>query len=624
MTSRNTRQSLSIPTSRRVHPPIGPILGTELQILRGIARSVDMSSWWERYPEALAAELAAWDSIGNLGYTWKEDEATKASGRLVIHIELKRGSETLRFTAVYPDTFPYFQAHVRLDSEQLARHHNPVNRNLCLIGREGEGWRPGHDTTASLLAEKFPVIAAINAGVLSNDEVNAKEDHVGEPASSFLEYAHDCTIIVPDQTPPQEVEVGRLTLVVRPKPVDRDDRLFLTGALQLISDIGQRTLVQFPASIPAFSSRLSGFWIRLPERPKVDDGLPKRLHDLISEKVPAFRTALRHAKRGQFVIAGFVYPDEVSWRQCIDDWIFIAAQVVQEEKRSRPASFAGHFIRADWGGEDAWLRRAPALRPMRQKSALLVGVGALGSPVAVHLARAGLSRLHLVDCDHLQVGNTVRWALGWRFAGFEKVEAMKAFMADEYPYTRIDFTRVRLGVPVLGEQPASDYDAMYSLVSAADIVIDASANQRVSHFLADLTTELQKPYLWLTTTPGAAGGVVGRVIPGTTDGCWHCFQHSLGDGTIRQPADLGAKDTQPAGCSQPTYIGAGIDSDEIALLGARLAVATLCRGGADGYADFSWDVAIADLARAGVSIAPDWTTHMLTRNKSCAGCNPKR
>lgn len=368
---------------------------------------------------------------------------------------------------------------------------------------------------------------------------------------------------------------------------------------------------------------MDGFWIRLPERPTVDGGLQKHLHDLISEKMPAFKTALRRAKRGQFVIAGFVYPDEVSWRGSVDDWIFLAVQVTQEEKHSRPASFAGHFIRADWGGEDAWLRRAPVLRPMRNKSVLLVGVGALGSPVAIHLARAGISRLHMVDCDHLQVGNTVRWALGWRFAGFDKIEAMKAFLADEYPYTKVEYTRTRLGIPIPHGVEFSDYKTMCSLVSGADLVIDASANQRVSHFLADLTAELRKPYLWLTTTPGAAGGVIGRIVPGGTEGCWHCYQHSLGDGTIRQPVDLGATDIQPAGCSLPTYVGAGIDSDEIALLASRLAVGTLCRGEAEGYADFPWDVAIADIAKEGMSIAPDWTPYKLDKNNSCAGCNAR-
>lgn len=586
---------------------------------RVTVRLAEMSPWWERYPDAYAAETAAWDANSNLAYTWNEDKVAKASGRLVIRIEWKREAETLLLTAVYPDTFPYFQAHVRLHNHQFARHHNPnpLGQNLCLIGRDGEEWRPCHDTTAALLAEKFPVIAAINTRALSDEDVATKEDHVGEPVSSFLDYTLDCAIIVPDQTPPSNVECGRLALMVRPKLVNWTAQPFVSGVLKTISDAHQKPLVQFSTSIPSFSSQMDGFWIRLPERPEVNADLSKRLHDLISEKMPEFKAACRRAKRGQFVIAGFVYPDEVSWRESVDDWIFIAVPA----KHARPAIYKPHFIRADWGGEDAWLRRAPVLRPMRQKSVLLIGLGALGSPVAIHLARAGLAKLHMVDCDYLQVGNTVRWALGWRFAGFEKGEAMAAFLADEYPYTKVEQTRARLGMPIPTGEPFSDYEAMHSLVQDADLIIDASANQRVSHFLADLTTELKKPYLWLTTTPGAAGGVVGRIIPDATEGCWHCFQHSLGDGTtIRQPADLGAKDIQPAGCSQPTYVGAGIDSDEIALLASRLAVATLCRDDADGYADFFWDVAVADMAKEGMSIAPVWTEYKLTRNNSCAGC----
>ncbi|MFZ2170237.1 MAG: hypothetical protein WAW61_11440, partial [Methylococcaceae bacterium] len=156
-----------------------------------------------------------------------------------------------------------------------------------------------------------------------------------------------------------------------------------------------------------------------------------------------------------------------------------------------------------------------------------------------------------------------------------------------------------------------------------DLIIDASASHRVSHFLADIAQELGKPYLWLTTTHGASGGVVGRIIPGKTDGCWHCFQHRLADGSIRLPADTGGEEIQPGGCSQPTFIGAGIDSDEIALLAARLAIATLSRGEPNGYPDFSWDVSIADMQRAGQSIVPDWTPYTLETSTTCTACNSR-
>jgi len=140
--------------------------------------------------------------------------------------------------------------------------------------------------------------------------------------------------------------------------------------------------------------------------------------------------------------------------------------------------------------------------------------------------------------------------------------------------------------------------------------------------MADLARELGKPYLWLTTTHGAAGGIVGRILPEKQEGCWHCFQAGLTDHTIRLPSDAGGEEIQPGGCSQPTFIGAGVDSDEIALLAARLAVATLSAGETDGYPDFSWNIAVADLQRDGRSIAPCWTPYTLKRNLTCSACNP--
>ena len=170
------------------------------------------------------------------------------------------------------------------------------------------------------------------------------------------------------------------------------------------------------------------------------------------------------------------------------------------------------------------------------------------------------------------------------------------------------------------DQP-SQYEILERLIIESDIVIDAAASYRVSHFLADLAQEHGKPYLWLTTTHGAAGGVVGRVQPSKNRGCWHCFQRGLADGSIHLPADAGTDEVQPGGCSQPTFIGAGIDSDVIANQAARLAAATLCSGEDAGYPDFAWDVAVADLQRDGLSIAPEWTTHVLAARQDCPDCS---
>lgn len=575
-----------------------------------------MRPWWEVDPEQLEAEE---EGLKSLGYQYEIDGPAQQAGLLHIKVEVPHESETLKLEAIYPATYPYFPPHVYLKSHSFERHHHPVGKNLCLLEREGVDWQPGHDTLAVLLRDQLPKILKINSGEAAPDYVAAHEDHVGEPFASFLPYAHSCAVIVPDETPSPEIAAGKLTIRARPKPAGWGEGAFVNGILETVTDFRQTLLLEFKPEVPAFSNGHFGYWLRLPVRPdRLLAGSPNYFTSLMIERVPAFKRALDKARHGQVFVLGFVYLDEVSWRDNSDDWFFIAAEVV---KKGKVCSVKPQFIRADWGGERAWMQRAPSLRPLRKKSALLVGLGSLGAPLALHLARAGVREVHLMDFDHLQVGNTIRWALGWQYAGFHKAAAVAGHLRSEYPYTAAHVHNVRFGD--LSYQ-FNDYEHLRAITGNVDLIIDATANYRVNHFLADLAQELQKPYVWLTTTHGTAGGVVGRVLPGEAAGCWHCFQRRLSDRSVRHPADPGSKEVQPGGCSQATFIGAGINSDEVALLAGRLAVATLCRGEEAGYPDFAWNVAVGDFTRDGVSIAPDWSTYPLDVHPNCNICKAKQ
>lgn len=70
--------------------------------------------------------------------------------------------------------------------------------------------------------------------------------------------------------------------------------------------------------------------------------------------------------------------------------------------------------------------RAPEVHEkLKDAHVVLVGTGALGSPLALHLARAGVGRLTLIDPDVLEAGNLGRHVLGTRHLGEFKVSALK-------------------------------------------------------------------------------------------------------------------------------------------------------------------------------------------------------
>ena len=563
-------------------------------------------------------------ALSALGCSWEIDQAAFEKGRLLVRVQVPYERESLDLEAHYPGSYPYFQPQVRLLNRRLNRHQNPLQKHLCLLAREGEEWCPGIETLGQLLQQQLPTLLALQDDGASPEFVAEYEDHAAEPLSSYLPYLPGSAIAVPDQTPAKEIKAGRLRLQIRPTQGAHDDNQPpVVGMVESVDDISRNALVGLSIRPAMFTKLVEGFWFRLEKRPSWTDEKDLRLALVgeMKERHPEFRKALISGKKGQSMIAGFDYSDETSWHGSGDDWFFLKIEFTVSKKGSREAQSKISYVRADWAGEDSWLRRAPTLRPLREKSVLLIGLGSLGSTVALQLAKAGIRVLHLIDCDIFQIGNSIRWARGWTSFAQSKSEILHHAIQADYPYTEVHRYDIRIGVPLFSDDGLSDYDFVRARCENVDLVIDATASHRVSHFVADLCQEIGKPFLWLTTTHGAAGGVVGRIIPGTTAGCWHCVQRGLGDGSIKLPADSGAPEIEPGGCSQPTFIGAGVDSDEIALTATRLAIATLCRNDADRYADFKWDVAVADLQRDGYSVAPEWTVYAGDKHPDCEPCN---
>lgn len=370
-----------------------------------------MSSWWERYPEALERERSELDA---LGWAWEVDTAAREAGTLAVRVETPSGEGPRRLTAEYPASYPYFPPQVIADLGTFERHQNPVAGTLCLLAREGEEWVPGHDTLAGLLRQQLQDIEEVNRPGVDPEEVAALEDHAAEPLSMFLQYERRSVVLVPDETPPPGVPGGRLELDRLQSAASAENPSPVRAIFRRATDMTGQELVRFDIEVPNRLDPIEGYWIRLLQRPMFSrpDELQSQLLRLAESQNAAFAKAMGRAQKGKVLIVGFVYPDEQSWRQTRDDWLFIALRITVSQKKARRASGVPALLRTDWAGRETLIQRAPYLRPLRDKSALVVGLGTLGSPLALQLARAGLGQLHLLDSDLLQVGNTIRWGTG--------------------------------------------------------------------------------------------------------------------------------------------------------------------------------------------------------------------
>jgi molybdopterin/thiamine biosynthesis adenylyltransferase/rhodanese-related sulfurtransferase len=119
-------------------------------------------------------------------------------------------------------------------------------------------------------------------------------------------------------------------------------------------------------------------------------------------------------------------------------------------------------------------------------SALIVGTGGLGSPVALYLTAAGVGRIGLVDYDTVDASNLQRQIIhGTGRVGELKVESARERLHDLNPDTQID----------IYNEPFTSENAM-RIARDYDILIDGTDNFPTRYLLNDLGVFLGKPVVY--------------------------------------------------------------------------------------------------------------------------------
>lgn len=144
-------------------------------------------------------------------------------------------------------------------------------------------------------------------------------------------------------------------------------------------------------------------------------------------------------------------------------------------------------------------RQCAGLDSVDERKVVLVGAGAVGSHLALAMAREGRFHWTILDDDHLLPHNLARHALGRRSLGAFKAEALAAEVADLF-----DDLSVASGVAVnvLGE--SGDGPGLEARLAHADLVIDASASVAVGRALADAAGRAPRMSVFLNPTGTAS------------------------------------------------------------------------------------------------------------------------
>ncbi len=149
---------------------------------------------------------------------------------------------------------------------------------------------------------------------------------------------------------------------------------------------------------------------------------------------------------------------------------------------------------------------------LKGSRALIVGLGGLGSPVALYLAAAGVGALHLADFDTVELSNLQRQVLhDTPGIGSTKVDSALRRLAAINP-----------DIELVAHRQALDADSLASAVAAVDLVLDCSDNFSTREAVNAACFALGKPLV-----SGAAIRLEGQLsvfdprLPASP--CYHCL-----------------------------------------------------------------------------------------------------
>ena len=99
---------------------------------------------------------------------------------------------------------------------------------------------------------------------------------------------------------------------------------------------------------------------------------------------------------------------------------------------------------------------------LKEAKVCILGLGGLGSNVAVLLARSGIGSLKLVDFDTVEASNLNRQQYRISHIGIKKTEAMKSIIREINPFVEVDILDIKV-----------DRENIYSTVGDIEIVVEA-------------------------------------------------------------------------------------------------------------------------------------------------------
>lgn len=173
---------------------------------------------------------------------------------------------------------------------------------------------------------------------------------------------------------------------------------------------------------------------------------------------------------------------------------------------------------------DSVARSPSAFQALATMTVAIVGLGSLGSKIALSLARAGVRTFCLLDEDVLGPENLVRNGLTWSAVGHNKVDGVMAEIKLIAPRADV----MALTFEVGGQENPVIANFVAGELAKCQLVIDATASSEAFVALAATCKRVKVPMVWAELFGGGIGALMARSRPGLDGDPLAVRKHVLG------------------------------------------------------------------------------------------------
>ena len=192
-------------------------------------------------------------------------------------------------------------------------------------------------------------------------------------------------------------------------------------------------------------------------------------------------------------------------------------RMIRDAGRVRCESTDCRYVRQTSFFEDFTDDPAQAQERLRAATVTIIGIGTIGSAIAVHLARAGVGRIRACDTDTISASNLPRNAVYMDAdVGQDKVKVAARRLREVSPGLAFEGKRVDV-------RSSSDIE---SVATGSDLVINCADQPSVaqtSEWTGQAAMALRLPQILAGGYRTHLGFVGPTVLPGQS-ACWKCFE----------------------------------------------------------------------------------------------------